>query len=87
MDTLEQLITDRTSEDVTLGTAKGFYNASDLNRVESTVARLAALLRELPVILTAYGNELGIDWKQSRLGYDPKNHTLLTNTNLRSIAG
>ena len=41
MDTLEQLITDRTSEDVTLGTAKGFYNASDLNRVESTVARLA----------------------------------------------
>ena len=81
MDTLEQLITDRTSEDVTLGTAKGFYNASDLNRVESTVARLAALLRELPVILTAYGNELGIDWKQSRLGYDPKSLTLLTKTN------
>lgn len=34
------LITDRTEQDVTNGTAKGSYNASDLNRVGSAMAYL-----------------------------------------------
>lgn len=35
------LITDRTAEDVANKTAKGFYNASDLNRVGAAVAYIA----------------------------------------------
>lgn len=35
------LITDRTAEDVANKTAKGFYNASDLNRVEAAVQYVA----------------------------------------------
>lgn len=37
-------ITDRTTEDVRRGTDKGFYNASDFNRVEHNVKALADLL-------------------------------------------
>ena len=76
----DKLITDRTPGDVQRETAKGFYNASDLNRVESAAGRLAALLRELPEALTAYGKTLGIDWKQARLGYDPAALALRTRT-------
>ena len=76
----DKLITDRTAGDVQRETAKGFYNASDLNRVEGAVEELARLLRELPGLLTAYGKELGIDWKQSRLGYDPASLELRTRT-------
>ena len=39
-----ELITDRTKADVLLGTEKGTYGASDLNRVESAVAELAERL-------------------------------------------
>ena len=76
----DKLITDRTAGDVQRETAKGFYNASDLNRVEGAVEELARLLRELPGLLTAYGKGLGIDWKQSRLGYDPASLELRTRT-------
>ena len=76
----DKLITDRTPGDVQRETAKGFYNASDLNRVESAAGRLAALLRELPETLTAYGKALGIDWKRARLGYDPVALALRTRT-------
>lgn len=41
-----ELITDRSAEDVRRGTAKGFYNASDLNRVEAALAELAPLLAQ-----------------------------------------
>ena len=41
------LITDRTKEDVTKKTAKGFYNASDLNRVTACMEYLDEELRKL----------------------------------------
>lgn len=37
-------ITDRTREDVLLGNEKGFYNHTDLNRVESAVAAISNAL-------------------------------------------
>ena len=39
------LITDRTAEDVRLGTAKGSYGAEDLNRVGEAINYVAARLR------------------------------------------
>ena len=44
-----ELVTDRTKSDVLLGTEKGRYGASDLNRVESAVAELAVLAKKLGV--------------------------------------
>lgn len=76
----DKLITDRAAGDIQRETAKGFYNASDLNRVERTAGELAGFLRELPGLLTAYGKGLGIDWRQSRLGYDPAALELRTRT-------
>ena len=35
------LVTDRTLEDVANKTAKGFYNATDLNRVDAAVSDIA----------------------------------------------
>ena len=46
------LITDRTLEDVRLGTSKGQYGPEDLNRVEQAVAELYALAMELGVTET-----------------------------------
>ena len=42
-----QFVTDRASTDVMLGTDKGSYNASDLNRVESNSAELDAMLQAM----------------------------------------
>lgn len=44
---MSNLIYDRTLADVEAGTAKGFYNISDLNRVNEKVAELAELLNQL----------------------------------------
>ena len=44
-----QWITDRTQEDVRLGTEKGTYGAKDLNRVEQAVRELCVLARKLDV--------------------------------------
>lgn len=44
---ISTLITDRTALDVTRGTAKGQYNASDLNRIGGAVNYVAERLREL----------------------------------------
>lgn len=41
---MDNLITDRTYNDVILGTDKGYYNYTDLNRVEEATAELAQLL-------------------------------------------
>ena len=38
-------VTDRSAEDVRRGTAKGFYNAADMNRVEQGVQELLPLLQ------------------------------------------
>ena len=40
-----EFITDRTKADVLQGTAKGFYGAEDLNRVESAVKELVELVK------------------------------------------
>lgn len=44
-----EFITDRTKSDVLLGTEKGRYSISDLNRVESAVAELSVLAKNLGV--------------------------------------
>lgn len=41
-----EFITDRTLADVRAGTAKGFYNYTDLNRVESAVEAIISRLNE-----------------------------------------
>lgn len=55
---LEGMITDRTAADVANGTAKGFYNAADLNRVEQATKTVAAELTALgyPVTITVRTN-------------------------------
>lgn len=44
-----KLITDRTKSDVLLGTEKGRYSVSDLNRVETAVAELSEIAKKLGV--------------------------------------
>lgn len=41
---LESLITDRTAQDVSAGTEKGFYNVSDVQRVNSYIQYLSDVL-------------------------------------------
>ena len=48
-----QMVTDRTEADVILGNAKGVYNYTDLNRVESAVAELFELANELGLNFTS----------------------------------
>lgn len=55
------LITDRTYEDVAQGNNKGYYNASDLLRVENAAYELSKLYRNLSNLLRAYAASLGVD--------------------------
>ena len=55
------LITDRTWEDVVQGNSKGYYNASDLLRVENAAYELSKLYRNLSNLLKAYAASLGVD--------------------------
>lgn len=48
------LITDRTLEDVANKTAKGFYNATDLNRVDACLEDLVARLRRIGYNVPGY---------------------------------
>ena len=41
---LDPLITDRTTQDVTTGTKKGFYNVSDIQRINSYIQYLSDVL-------------------------------------------
>ena len=41
---LESLITDRTAQDVSAGTEKGFYNVSDVQRINSYIEYLSDVL-------------------------------------------
>lgn len=66
-DIFEELITDRTLEDVQRLTDKGVYHASDMNRVENATAYLAGLMIALPSELKAYAETLGVAWHE---GYD-----------------
>lgn len=54
------LVTDRTKLDVLKGTEKGFYNASDLNRVGSAVEFLARRLAEYGVCVAVAPK---LDWQ------------------------
>ena len=49
---LDPLITDRTTQDVTTGTKKGFYNVSDIQRINSYIQYLSDVL-ELNLTVTA----------------------------------
>ena len=53
------LITDRTLEDVLLGTEKGHYGVADLNRVEQAVAELYELAKALGIYPPG---EIKTDW-------------------------
>lgn len=55
------LITDRTYKDVAQGNSKGYYNASDLLRVENAAYELSKLYRNLSNLLRAYAANLGVD--------------------------
>lgn len=50
---METLITDRTEQDVVQRTAKGYYNYTDLNRVESAVEELSARLNDAGYLVNA----------------------------------
>ena len=53
---LNPLITDRTTQDVTTGTKKGFYNVSDIQRINSYIQYLSDVLG---LNLTVTGVSLG----------------------------
>ena len=53
---LDSLITDRTTQDVTTGTKKGFYNVSDIQRINSYIQYLSDVLG---LNLTVTGVSLG----------------------------
>ena len=55
------LITNRTYEDVAQGNSKGYYNASDLLRVENAAYELSKLYRGLSDLLRAYAANLNVD--------------------------
>ena len=65
------LITDRTYEDVAQGNSRGYYNASDLLRVENAAYELSKLYRNLSNLLRAYAANLGVDLTEALdIGYD-----------------
>lgn len=59
---IDNLVSDRTNEDVQRRTAKGVYGVSDVNRVEGAVAYIAGLMVALPEELREYAQTLGVDW-------------------------
>ena len=59
---------------------KGLYDPRDRNRVESAVEYLSRSFRELPLILEEYASEIGSDWAQSDLPYNPDDFQLDTKT-------
>lgn len=77
----DNLITDRTQEDVQNRTAKGAYNVSDMNRVEDVTAYLIGIMIALPDELKAYAKELGVEWNEFyNVPYDPERLRLIVKT-------
>lgn len=67
-------ITDRTYEDVAQGNSKGYYNASDLLRVENAAYELAELYRNLSNLLRVYAAKLNVEFTEALdIDYDIKN--------------
>lgn len=58
------LITDRTQSDVDSGTDKGYYNATDLNRVGAAVAYIAERFNSMGYIVEVSPRT---DWQESDL--------------------
>lgn len=56
------LITDRTAADVANKTIKGFYNATDLNRVAAAIKFVSDIINTLPDELKEYAESLGVAW-------------------------
>jgi hypothetical protein len=78
---IDTLITDRTAADAQMGRTKGFYNADDLNRVESAVQYLAGQLQEAPEDLKDYADSLGVAWAMIfDVPYGKDSYTLTTKT-------
>ena len=59
MSIIDTLITDRTAQDVALGTAKGHYNATDLNRVGEATRYIADRLNGYGYAVSVTGRS---DW-------------------------
>lgn len=70
------LITDRTQADVTEKTAKGYYNASDLNRVGSAVEYIAKRLGSLGYAVSV---DTKTDWLETDLPTDAELETYRRN--------
>lgn len=73
---IQNLIHDRTEDDVRLLTKKGFYHAEDCNRVETAVRELSDFLANLPIELKEYAESKDVSWSNSVFGvpYDPKEY-------------
>lgn len=63
-DVLADLITDRTAEDIWNRTAKGVYNARDLNRVSTAAAYVRSMLAEYGYLC---GADARADWKANEI--------------------
>lgn len=75
------LIYDRTEADVIARNAKGIYTAEDLNRVETAVGTVAALLRDTPGELQSYAAALDVAWDAVFTPpYDPADYNPVTKT-------
>lgn len=79
------LVTDRTAADVAQGTDKGFYNASDLNRVEAACADLYQQFADYGYLIVGYEPSVN-HWTEGgipavgQLDRDLANITALRNT-------
>ncbi|MBQ4353596.1 MAG: discoidin domain-containing protein [Clostridia bacterium] len=63
-DVLADLITDRTAEDIWNRTAKGVYNARDLNRVSTAAAYVRSMLADYGYLC---GTDARADWKANEI--------------------
>lgn len=77
---MDNLIFDRTQEDVTNKTEKGYYNTSDLNRVESWCRYLADELNNVGYNITITTNT---DWTSTDLR--TASHMERIRTNIRAL--
>lgn len=62
-----------------LGPLKGFYNYTDMNRVETAVGYLALLLVQAPAYLRQYASDLGVAWDALYdVPYDPDDYSIIS---------
>lgn len=61
MSIIDTLVFDRTQADVTQKTDKGYYNASDLNRVQEAMSYLSGVLAESGITVTLHQSKVWSD--------------------------